>query len=257
MGLFQNINEDVNGNAFINLNDSAGNGITSTTVSGKQALDVNVANSIMVGVADKTAYVYGTSSFEPVGGVYQDTSPALTAGQSGAFRLTANRAVHMNLRDASGTPVGDSNADGLWVKPGDGTNTQAYSGTNEAFVQIRQGGNIANITAANELKVIDTNAGSILSLMKPATATLSQVSLTNASQSALALNAARKGMSFANDSNKVIYIAFAATATSAAYTVKMQPNAYLEYMSNRVYTGVVSVISVTGVVGNLVITELT
>lgn len=257
MGLFQNVNEDVNGNAFVNLNDSAGNGITSTLVSGKQALDVNLVNTMLFGEVDKTTFTYGTSYFEPIGGAFQDTSPSLTSGQAGVVRLTANRAFHINLRNSSGAELGDSNADGLWVKPGDGTNTQAYSGTNEAFVQIRQGGNIANVTASNELKTLDSNAGSILALMKPATSTLSQVTLTTASQTALASNASRKGMSFYNQSNKIIYLAFAATATTAAFTAALQVNGYAEWMGNRVYTGVVSVIGGAGITGSLAVTELT
>jgi len=55
--------------------------------------------------ADKAAFTYGTTSNTPVGGVYQDTSPSLTAGQEGAVRLTANRAFHTNLRDVNGNPV--------------------------------------------------------------------------------------------------------------------------------------------------------
>lgn len=82
----------------INL-DSAGTPITNTG----GALNVNISSgSIDVGVADKTAFTYGTTVFEPIGGVFQDTSPTLTAGQSGASRLTANRGLHVNLRDSSG-----------------------------------------------------------------------------------------------------------------------------------------------------------
>lgn len=57
-------------------------------------------------VADKTTFTYGTSTFQPIGGVFQDTSPTLTAGQGGAVRLTAQRAVHSNLRDNSGNEIG-------------------------------------------------------------------------------------------------------------------------------------------------------
>lgn len=71
---------------------TAGTALTSTLISAKQSLDVNIAGgTISVGVADKTTFTYGTTTFEPIGGVFQDTSPALTAGQSGAARLTANR----------------------------------------------------------------------------------------------------------------------------------------------------------------------
>lgn len=63
---------------------------------------ITAPQTVTVGIADKTAFTYGTSSDLIIGGVYQDTSPTLTAGQSGAVRLTSNRALHINLRDSSG-----------------------------------------------------------------------------------------------------------------------------------------------------------
>lgn len=64
--------------------------------------------SLDVGVADKGAFTYGTSIEQPIGGVYQDTSPSLTAGTTGAVRVTQNRAFHINLRNDSGTEIGTS-----------------------------------------------------------------------------------------------------------------------------------------------------
>lgn len=87
------------------VQDSSGTGITSTLNSGKQSLDVNVTSAISVGVADKTSFTYGTTAELPIGGVYQDTSPTLTAGTTGAARLTQYRAFHFNLRDSSGNEL--------------------------------------------------------------------------------------------------------------------------------------------------------
>jgi hypothetical protein len=89
--------------------DGSGNAITSTG----GALDVNIkGDSIQIetGIADKSAFTYGTSVEQPVGGVYQDTSPALTAGTTGALRLTAQRGLHVNLRDSSGTEISPATA---------------------------------------------------------------------------------------------------------------------------------------------------
>lgn len=61
-----------------------------------------IISPLSVGSADKTVFTYGTSIQQTIGGVYQDTSPALTAGTEGAVRLTANRAFHVNIRDSSG-----------------------------------------------------------------------------------------------------------------------------------------------------------
>lgn len=257
MGLYQNILESADGGAFVNLRDAAGTGITSTLNGSKQSLDVNVANSIMVGIADETAFTYGTSSFQPIGGVFQDTSPGLSAGQSGAARLTADRALHVNLRSPVGAALGDSNATGLFVKPGDGTNAQAFASSGEAYASIRQGGNVANVNASNQLLVLDGSAASILALMSPSTGTMTSVAITTSSVSLLAANAARKGWSVMNDSTKTIYIAMGATATTSAYTVRIASNAYYESLGERVYVGAISVIGATGVTGNAAVTEYT
>lgn len=79
--------------------DGSGNSITSTA----GALNVNVTNSFAAGIADKTTFTYGTSIQNAIGGVFQDTSPTVTAGQGGALRMTAYRGLHSNLRDSSGT----------------------------------------------------------------------------------------------------------------------------------------------------------
>src|SRR4051812_11180740 len=58
-----------------------------------------------LGLIDKATFTYGLSLETPVGGVYQDTSPTLTAGQSGAFRVTSYRGLHVNLRTAGGVEI--------------------------------------------------------------------------------------------------------------------------------------------------------
>lgn len=107
MGLFQTIREDAGFNAFVNVNDTLGQGITSTNIAGKQGLDVNVISSMTVGVADESSFSYGVSTFLPVGGVYNTAITALTAGQSGAHSLTAFRDQRVNLRNSSGTEIGN------------------------------------------------------------------------------------------------------------------------------------------------------
>ena len=257
MGLYQGILEFTDGAAIVNLRDGAGTTLTSTLNGAKQALDVNIANAMTIGVSDKTAFTYGTSNFQPVGGVFQDTAPTLTAGQSGAHRLTATRGQHVNLRTAAGAELGDSNVDGIWFKQGDGTNAQAFSATSEAFAQLRQGGNSANVTANNELLVLDTNAGLLNCAQKPATATLTQVTLAGAVSSAVfaAANLARKGFLIYNQTNNVVNLAFAATASSSAFTALILPRQIYE-MTQRIFTGIISAVGVTGTSGNLVVTEL-
>lgn len=270
MGLYQDAREDGSGNIYVNLQDGVANALTSHAVSGGvpvpatggvQALDVFMNGGFLdTGVPDETGFVYGTSYFQPVGGAYEDTSPTLTAGQSGVARLTQNRGLHVNLRNSSGGQLGDLNSEGLWIRPGDGTNVGTYSATSEAFTQLRQGGNVANVNASNELLVKDTTADTHLISMdaklSPTTGTLSQLVVSASSQVALALNTSRKGFIMVNDSNKTIWVAFAATASASAYTYKILPNSTIEPNFGS-YTGVISAISLSGVAGNLVITELT
>lgn len=100
----QALSVDSGGRVTTKLNDGAGVALTSTLVGAKQSLDVNLASSVTTPV-DRATFTYGTSTYTPIGGVFQDTSPALTAGQGGAVRLTANRASHANLRDSSGNEL--------------------------------------------------------------------------------------------------------------------------------------------------------
>lgn len=58
-----------------------------------------------LGEIDRSPFIYGTSYQQVIGGVYQDASPTLSAGQQGAVRLTQNRAFHTNLRYSDGTEI--------------------------------------------------------------------------------------------------------------------------------------------------------
>jgi hypothetical protein len=58
-----------------------------------------------IGIIDESSFTFGTSLEQPVGGVYQDTNPTLSPGETGAVRLTEYRAFHVNLRDSNGIEV--------------------------------------------------------------------------------------------------------------------------------------------------------
>lgn len=102
--------------------------------------------TVNLGVADKSSFIYGTSSEQPVGGVYQDTSPALIAGQTGVLRLNANRAIHSTLRDPV-TDVGvttdnngNSNNQRLHIATPDTTTASASLNALNASVTISMAG---------------------------------------------------------------------------------------------------------------------
>lgn len=96
----------------------------------------NVSDSVKVHVtnggsggtaqADKSTFTEGTTTFTPVGGVFNDTiSSDPTEDQAAAARITAKRAVHTNLRNNSGTEIATS-SNPLRIDP-TGTTTQPIS----------------------------------------------------------------------------------------------------------------------------------
>lgn len=246
MGLYQDSLQSADGGSFVNLRDAAGTGLTSTLNSGKQSLDVNITGGgSSSAVADKTAFSYGTTVFQNIGGVFQDTSPTLSAGTSGALRLTTNRAVHMNLRTAAGVEIGVSGSavivDGSAV-------TQPISA---AALPLPTGASTSALQTTG-----NTSLSSILALMSSATGTITSPAITTGSTTALASNAGRKGFSVENNTLFPVYLAMAATATTSAFSARINPNTLYEQLSDRVYTGIVTMIS-TGSSGNVQVTEYT
>lgn len=57
--------------------------------------------------ADRGAFTLGTTAITNIGGIFDDTPPAvLTAGMAGVFRVTDRRALHINFRNSAGTEIG-------------------------------------------------------------------------------------------------------------------------------------------------------
>lgn len=84
--------------------------------------------SSSAGFADNAAFTFGTTPINPIGGVLDDTGTnAATENSAAVARITAQKALHMNLRNVSGTEIGTSGAP-LRVDP-TGTTTQPVSGT--------------------------------------------------------------------------------------------------------------------------------
>lgn len=136
----QQASVDASGRVLARITDTAGNSLTSTGGS----LNVNMTNSISVGVADETAFTYGTSTEVTIGGVFQDTSPTLTAGQQGAVRLTSQRAMHHNLRDSSGNELLGQKAMAASIPVVIASNQSAVSVTDTADGPVGAGAAAAN-----------------------------------------------------------------------------------------------------------------
>lgn len=77
---------DANGNVKVAIISGAGSGGTA--------------------IQDSAAFTAGTTNLTPIGGYRDDTTPDTVAeGEAAAVRITTNRAIHVNLRDASGNEV--------------------------------------------------------------------------------------------------------------------------------------------------------
>lgn len=86
-------------------------------------------------------------------------------------------------------------------------------------------------------------------------ATLASVNDSASTGVLQAANTARRGWYCKNDSTTILYIAFAATATTTAYTVSLEPGAFYE-MPQPAYTGVISGIWSADASGAARLTEL-
>lgn len=92
--------------------------------------------------ADKSGFTEGTTTFTPVGGVFNDTISAdPSEDQAAAARITVKRALHTNLRDSVGNEVsiaavGDSQANltGLVTA----TRNMVFDNTNLNWHRMRQ-----------------------------------------------------------------------------------------------------------------------
>lgn len=251
----------------IPFTDVAGVGFNSTA----GALNVFITGGASSGaVTDESAFTAGTSLSTSIGGVFNDTPvAALTSGQQGAARVTANRALHVNVRSQAGVEQGTVAApfntqdlsDGP-VTPGAAASKSMLNGlvanstapTATAGQQLALQGDLngnlkvvlVNSTDASPIPVTNANDNA-------GTAVLTSVAASITSVSLLASNTARKSFSLYNDSSSVLYVAYAATASNSAYTVKVQPQAF--HVPDKNYTGAISGIWVTAA-GAAKMTEL-
>lgn len=110
---------------------------------------------------------------------------------------------------------------------------------------------------AKAVAMVDTNGDQITTLAgtPPANAALTSVAASVTSVTLLAANANRRKFIIINDGTKNLFVAFAATATSAAYSVLLPGGQAYESEMND-YTGVISGIWATAN-GNARITEIT
>lgn len=89
----------------------------------------SVGGSGGIAQPDKSAFVEGFTSFNPIGGVFNDAPAGDPAeDEAAAARITAKRALHVNLRDSAGVEIGTLAAP-VRIDP-TGTTTQPISAVN-------------------------------------------------------------------------------------------------------------------------------
>lgn len=190
------------------LVDVLGNGLTSTLVSSKQALDVNVVNNS--NVADGATFTAGSSIFTALGGVFDDTPvAALASGKQGAARLTANRALHINLRTAAGAELGATQAAGLQVIIGDGTNTPAVKAASTAPVAADKSLVVAISPNSTFLGTVAPGVAATQSVLEGGIYNSTPPTLTNGQQASIQLDA---------NGNQKVAIVGSISVTAAADT---------------------------------------
>ena len=101
---------DSSGRVRTIVSDAAGTALTSTLVGADQALDVNVVqlSSIAIpNITDDSAFGVGVDSVSPIGGMFDDVAPdSVDEGDAGIVRMSANRNLYTQLRDAAGNERG-------------------------------------------------------------------------------------------------------------------------------------------------------
>lgn len=109
--------------------------------------------------------------------------------------------------------------------------------------------------SASSLSVVQATGTSFaVSVDVSSTGALTSVALATSSTTILASNAARKGFIVYNDSLNILYIAFSGTASTSAFSAKLQPGA--AYNSDILYTGIITGIG-SAASGNARVTEFT
>lgn len=119
---------------------------------------------------------------------------------------------------------------------------------------INASGQVQGLSVDNTGK-LNVNASVSSTLPTSSVATLTSVAGATSSTALLASNGNRKGMMIFNDSTAILYLAFASSASTTAYTVQVAPGGFYE-MPSPIYTGALYGIW-SAANGNARITELT
>lgn len=225
-----------------------------------------MANSLAVVLASDQSVISITGNI----GVAQSSTTAAEIGPlvQGAVTTAAPTYTTATTNPLSLTVAGALRVDGSAVtQPISAVALPLPAGAATAALQTTGNTTLAAISAqlpttlgqkvsASSLSVVISSDQSPIPVTASLSSTAVITSVTNSltSQVALASNSARRGFIIFNDSLAVVFVAFAATASTTAFSVKLQQGA--EYEPGIDYTGVISVIA-SAAIGACRITEFT
>lgn len=208
-------------------------------------------------VTPTTAYAQGATTSGELGslsmGAATSSAPSYTTATSNPLSLTLAGALRVD-GSAVTQPI---SAASLPLPAGAATsaNQTTISSTLSA-ISAQLPAALGQTTSAASLSVVIASSQSAIPVIQDVASTgaLTSVSLTTSTQVLLAANSSRKGFMIYNDSLNMLFVAFAATASTTAFSTKIQAGG--AYEPGIDYTGVISGIA-SSASGAARITEFT
>jgi hypothetical protein len=141
-------------------------------------------------------------------------------------------------------------------------NTQVTAGTGDtirdkdrAGIKTQIVGLDVGVGTATEALMSPTNPMPVQMVTDDTAGTITTPSVATTSFTVLAANTSRKAFAIYNDSVNIVYIGFAATTSTTAYTFQLPPGGYYESPAGVTYRAIVTGISAVAS-GALRVTEL-
>lgn len=248
----------VGGGGLVQIQDSAGNNLTSS--GGK--LDVNA--SVTVGALTND----GTFALETGGNlaaIKTDVDKIPSQGQALAAAstpvvlpvaqitaLTPPTSVGLN---AGVNAIGSITNTSFTVTQATGTNLHTVVDNFPTTQPVSGSISVSNFPATQPVsgtffqttQPVSLAATVVTQETQPTTPTLTNVTMTGSSVTLFALNTSRRVATIYNDSGVTVYVKFGSTASATSFTVKLVDQAYYE-VPNPVYTGIITALGASGTV---------
>lgn len=187
------------------------------------------------GASTSALQTSGNSTLTTISGQLPTTLGAKTIANSLAVNVASDQVVPIS---ATALPLPTGAATSALQTTGNTSLSTIATNTTSITGQLPT--TLGQKTSVNSLAVVLASDETIpISAPVSATATQTSVSSSATTVTLLASNASRKSFSIFNDSTKVLYISFAATANTSAYGVKLFSDGLYEN-GEVVYTGVIS-----------------